>query len=391
MSFVSYAQNFEDVILYRALKHIEKGFYLDVGANDPVIDSVTKAFYERGWKGVNIDPSPISYAKLIAARPRDTNLNIAVGPAKGSLTFYDVAVSGWSTLDKTVAMSHKANGTKVEEREVEVRTLIDICQEYAPQEIHFLKIDVEGAEDLVFAGMSFDTFRPWIVVVEATLPNSAQLSECLWEAQLLDSGYRFVYFDGLNRFYVAHEHSELSDVFHLPPNVFDDFVLYRIDELTRELEFQEEQVRRIRAEAQAQIHAANTSAHEAHVSAHEAHVSAQQAHLMIQAMKNSISWKITLPLRMIKMGIHDPKGLIKKIFLKLGRYALGNPKMLKIIRKIISLSPRLSAFAYRIAAQGGLITAAEIIPVSLEKRLLGEEGRDVLSKIERQITKRGNK
>jgi hypothetical protein len=47
MSFISYAQNLEDVMLYRALKHVECGFYIDVGAQHPVIDSVTKAFYDR--------------------------------------------------------------------------------------------------------------------------------------------------------------------------------------------------------------------------------------------------------------------------------------------------------------------------------------------------------
>ena len=32
MSFISYAQNFEDVMLWRALKHISEGFYIDIGA-----------------------------------------------------------------------------------------------------------------------------------------------------------------------------------------------------------------------------------------------------------------------------------------------------------------------------------------------------------------------
>lgn len=34
--FVSYAQNQEDVSLHRALQTVEKGFYVDVGAQDPV-------------------------------------------------------------------------------------------------------------------------------------------------------------------------------------------------------------------------------------------------------------------------------------------------------------------------------------------------------------------
>jgi len=49
VTFISYAQNHEDVLLYRALKGVGKGFYIDVGANDPEEDSVTKAFYDRGW------------------------------------------------------------------------------------------------------------------------------------------------------------------------------------------------------------------------------------------------------------------------------------------------------------------------------------------------------
>lgn len=36
MSFDSYAQNFEDVILRRALKDVDKGSYVNVGAQDPV-------------------------------------------------------------------------------------------------------------------------------------------------------------------------------------------------------------------------------------------------------------------------------------------------------------------------------------------------------------------
>ena len=55
MTFISYAQNFEDVMLWRALKHINNGFYIDIGANDPVVDSVSLAFYENGWRGVHVE------------------------------------------------------------------------------------------------------------------------------------------------------------------------------------------------------------------------------------------------------------------------------------------------------------------------------------------------
>ena len=58
MRFISYAQNNEDVLLWRALGHVRDGFYIDVGANDPVEHSVTKAFYDAGWRGISIEPLP---------------------------------------------------------------------------------------------------------------------------------------------------------------------------------------------------------------------------------------------------------------------------------------------------------------------------------------------
>ncbi|RAI25815.1 FkbM family methyltransferase, partial [Rhodoplanes serenus] len=60
----SYAQNFEDVILFRALKDVTVGSYIDIGAQDPVFDSVSLAFYERGWRGTHVEPSR-NYSELL--------------------------------------------------------------------------------------------------------------------------------------------------------------------------------------------------------------------------------------------------------------------------------------------------------------------------------------
>ncbi|WET42222.1 hypothetical protein [Citrobacter enshiensis] len=70
MTFISYAQNLEDVVLWKALKNIENGFYIDVGANDPLIDSVTNSFYNNGWHGINIEPINTHFKKLVLERPR---------------------------------------------------------------------------------------------------------------------------------------------------------------------------------------------------------------------------------------------------------------------------------------------------------------------------------
>ena len=79
MPFVSYAQNLEDVMLWRALRSIDAGFYIDVGASSPNMDSVTRAFSERGWRGINVEPSPHYFSQLVERRPADINLNVAVG------------------------------------------------------------------------------------------------------------------------------------------------------------------------------------------------------------------------------------------------------------------------------------------------------------------------
>ena len=110
----------------------------------------------------------------------------------------------------------------------------NVLGEFAPDEIHFLKIDVEGAEQLVLAGMDFDRFRPWIVVVEATKPLTQEINASSWEHLLLDASYDFAYFDGLNRFYVAREHHKRAAVLAVPPNVFDQFVnLEQAEEINR--------------------------------------------------------------------------------------------------------------------------------------------------------------
>ena len=265
MTFVSYAQNFEDVMLWRALQHVEHGFYIDVGANDPSIDSVTKAFYERGWCGINIEPLPSHYADLLRARPRDINLHCAAGTTNGEIEVWECDVRGWATADKSVVALHSANGHVGVFHKVPVIPLSKICAANVKGEVHFLKIDVEGFEKSVIEGMDFSHFRPWILVVESTRPNSTEEAHNDWENIVISNNYLLAYADGLNRFYVAKEHSELLTVLRYPPNIFDEFT--RSEQLNSERRAQ------------------------------QAEEKAEQNEAIIFAMINSTSWRITGPLR----------------------------------------------------------------------------------------------
>ncbi len=223
MTFVSYAQNFEDVLLWRAFKHLATGFYIDVGAAHPDTDSVTRAFYDRGWRGINIEPAAGLFTRLEAARPRDVNLKIALGEAAGRAPFFSVAGTGLSTLSEAAADNYRAQQLDVGRDEIEVQTLAEVCRRHPAGDIHFLKIDVEGSEEAVLAGADLRSFRPWVVLVEATAPMSTIETHAEWEPGLLAAGYRFLWFDGLNRFYAAEEYyDELAPHFRVPVNVFDD-------------------------------------------------------------------------------------------------------------------------------------------------------------------------
>ncbi|MCA1248314.1 FkbM family methyltransferase [Massilia sp. MS-15] len=230
MSFISYSQNGEDVLLWRALGHVKNGFYIDVGANDPEEHSVTKAFYDAGWHGVSIEPLPSFHSAFLEQRPRDINLAIAAGSGNGELTLYDTPqVRGWASPDKAVAEMHRAEGHEVAEITVPVRTLASVCEQYVQGEIHFLKIDVEGFEGEVLRGMDFARWRPWVLVIEATLPNGRDSMHEAWDGLVTGQRYRYAWFDGLNRYYVAEEHADLLDAFRLPPNVFDDYISHHLD------------------------------------------------------------------------------------------------------------------------------------------------------------------
>ena len=227
MAFVSFAQNAEDVMLFRALKHLTQGHYIDIGANHPVEDSVTKAFYDRGWSGINVEPVSQWFELLQRDRPRDTNLQIAISDTNEPLDFFEVAESGLSTLDAERAEHCRQEGLTVVKNTVQVWRLAQLFAQAKQPETHFLKIDVEGAEAQVIASGDWAKDRPWIVLVESTRPNTNISDHAAWEPILLDHGYRFVWFDGINRFYLAQERENLAQHFHFPVNVLDNYVHYR--------------------------------------------------------------------------------------------------------------------------------------------------------------------
>jgi FkbM family methyltransferase len=217
---LSHAQNAEDVVLKRVFEDIETGFYVDVGASDPVNDSVTLYFYMLGWSGVNVEPAESDYERLVHARDRDVNLQVVVGTGELPLTFYPSDVRGHGTVDAALAAQRGQTDTT----EVPQISLAHIFDEYAPPEgVDFLKIDVEGWEAEVVASADWLRHRPRIVVVES-VDTDGRPTHDEWEPLLLAASYRLGLFDGVNRFYCRDEDAEtIIPRLAAPANVRDNW------------------------------------------------------------------------------------------------------------------------------------------------------------------------
>ena len=223
MTFLSYAQNYEDVRLWRAFRDVEKGRYIDVGGQDPVRDSVSLAFYERGWRGIHVEPTPTYAEALRNARPEETVIEAAVTTAPGPIRFFDIPTTGLSTGIAKIAEKHGSSGWDYREMLVPAVTLAGLFDSYGPELVHWLKIDVEGMEADVIASWGDHPARPAVLVIEATAPMTRTKTHSAWRQMVLDRGYSDVVFDGLSRFFVHKDHKHLRDAIAECPNVFDGF------------------------------------------------------------------------------------------------------------------------------------------------------------------------
>ena len=221
MNFVSYAQNFEDVVLWRALGDIVAGCYLDIGAQDPVFDSVSLAFYEAGWRGIHVEPTPAYAARLREARPDEVVIEAAVSDAPGPLELHEFCGTGLSTGKSEIATRHAERGFSGQKIIVPCVRLDKLFE--TAGDIHWMKIDVEGMESEVLASWGKSGSRPWVVVVEATAPMEQSPTDHLWRHEVERRGYSEVYFDGLSRYFLHEDHAELTERFAAPPNIFDGF------------------------------------------------------------------------------------------------------------------------------------------------------------------------
>jgi len=170
ISYVSYSQEGEDMILRRIFENQKIGFYIDVGAHHPKRFSNTYFFYKKGWNGINIDAMPGSMTKFNKIRPRDINIEKPVSSKTETIIYYsfnEPALNGFSK-----ELSEKRDGLRnyyiKSKIKIEAAPLKEILDNNLPknQEIDFLSIDVEGFDFIALKSNDFKKFRPKVILIE---------------------------------------------------------------------------------------------------------------------------------------------------------------------------------------------------------------------------------
>lgn len=181
----SFSQLNEDVIIDWLTGHKEKGTYIDIGAYNPEKISNTKLFYDRGWRGINIEPDPEAYKLFLEKRPEDININTAIGEGEKEY-FGEPGEHAGNTFVPEIA---QARG-HTESRKIILTPLRDIFKKNNMNHVDFMSIDVEGFENDVLKSNDWNTYKADIICLEGYRYD-----------YLKQFGYKRVFWDGGNCYY----------------------------------------------------------------------------------------------------------------------------------------------------------------------------------------------
>ena len=184
---VSYSQVGEDIIinfLFNSV-NIQKPTYLEIGTNQPVMCNNTYFFYNKGCRGVCIEPDIEMYKIIKRTRPRDTVLNIGIGLSENNeVPFYlfPGLVNGWSTFSEQEAtIREKDSGIKPKIISVPVKNINTIIEENFTSCPNYISIDVEGLDLEILKSLNFDKYRPEVICVETISFSVVNDEEMLYD------------------------------------------------------------------------------------------------------------------------------------------------------------------------------------------------------------------
>ena len=193
--YLSHSLFGEDMIVRALLNEVSRGFYIDIGAHHPVYSSNTFHFYERGWRGINVDATPGSMELFQLVRPRDINLEACISDLRNAAVRFFLFEDGLlNTADPATAAQMQALGHPLAgEVTVQTRTLSEIIDQYLPPhtDIDYLNIDVEGLDEPILKSNDWNRFRPRVVSFECHLTQKDSFEEISMLQFFAGKGYQF--------------------------------------------------------------------------------------------------------------------------------------------------------------------------------------------------------
>jgi len=173
---------------------VTNGYFLDVGSADGFLNSNSWALEQRGWKGICIDPFPSNMQGRTCQMFKE-----AVDAEGGHKVQFAVAGELGGISDPLDRYKDVVKDAKTVE--LTTVTLGSILQRAnAPSFIHFMSLDIEGAELEALRGFPFDQYRVGSMAIEH---NNEEPKRTQIEEFLKGKGY-------------MKDHTWMQDDFYLP-------------------------------------------------------------------------------------------------------------------------------------------------------------------------------
>ncbi len=163
---ISYGQYGEDLFLTLLFGYEKtEGVYVDVGCFQPIFYSNTYIFYERGWRGVAIDPNPSLKSQWAHRRPGDTFVNCAISKNCEAVTY--LQHFRHPARNRVVHESETHDPAQYKASICDAAPLSEIlAQHLSAPRIDLLNIDCEGRDLQVLETHDFEKHRPVIIAIE---------------------------------------------------------------------------------------------------------------------------------------------------------------------------------------------------------------------------------
>jgi FkbM family methyltransferase len=163
-----FGQYAEDALFFVVFRPNKRGFYVDVGAYDPIASSNTYKLYLKGWRGITVEPNPNAAASFRSVRPRDIHFTEGAASTAKELAWHEYSYASMNTLSPERVEHLRKHGAIGDSKHiVRCRPLQEMIDESAEErQVDFLSVDCEGMDHEVLASIDYRKTRPTVILVE---------------------------------------------------------------------------------------------------------------------------------------------------------------------------------------------------------------------------------